>query len=198
MLDWKLCSQVLAPPYLTTARDRTMQAIFLCALGIFFAFASRRLSFSVDMSVSHRELDSQPTGQLCNVKVNLCLIEITSELLFCYQSMCSSCDTTALHVAVAALKVLGSEYSSARREWKRTETAARLSSVHCSEVVHAQANLRGGRGGNFDWFLQLPWILEWEALSWGDWGYLGGILGILGDGGSWQDFGGILGDFGGT
>ena len=42
--------------------------------------------------------------------------EITSVLLLCYQSMYSSCDTTALHVAVAALKVLGSLYSSARSE----------------------------------------------------------------------------------
>ena len=33
--------------------------------------------------------------------------EITSVLLLCYQSMYSSCNTIALHVAVAALKVLG-------------------------------------------------------------------------------------------
>ena len=72
-----------------------------------FAFASRRLSLSVDVSVSHKDLDSRPTGQSCNAKVNLCLIEITSVLLLCYQPMYSSCNTTALHVAVAALKVLG-------------------------------------------------------------------------------------------
>ena len=42
--------------------------------------------------------------------------EITSVLLLCYQFMYSSCNTTALHVAVAALKVLGSLYSSARSE----------------------------------------------------------------------------------
>ena len=81
-----------------------------------FALASRRLSLSIDMSVSHRELDSRPTRQACNMKGNLCLIEITSVLLFCYQSMYSSCNTTALHVAVATLKVLGSLYSSARSE----------------------------------------------------------------------------------
>ena len=72
-----------------------------------FAFASRRLSLLVDMSVSHRELDSRPTGQSCNMKVKLCLIGTTSVLVLCDQSMYSSCDTTALHVAVAALKVLG-------------------------------------------------------------------------------------------
>ena len=72
-----------------------------------FALASSRLSLSVDVSVSHRELDSRRTGQLCNMQVNLCLIEITSVLLLCYQSMYSSCNTTALHVAAAALKVLG-------------------------------------------------------------------------------------------
>ena len=35
---------------------------------------------SVDLSVSHRELDTRPTGQTCDMKVNLCLIEITMAL----------------------------------------------------------------------------------------------------------------------
>ena len=53
----------------------------------------------------------------CNVKLHLCLIEITSVLLLCYQSMYRSCNTTALHVVVVAdVKVLGSQYSSARSE----------------------------------------------------------------------------------
>ena len=55
--------------------------------------------------------------------------EITTVLLLSYQSMYSSCDTTALHVAVAALKVLGVD-TRVRIEWKRTETPARLSTVH--------------------------------------------------------------------
>ena len=53
------------------------------------------VSLSVDVPVSLRKLDTRRMGQFCIMKVNLCLIEYGAVLLLCYQSMYSSCDTTA-------------------------------------------------------------------------------------------------------
>ena len=67
-----------------------------------------------DNGVNHRPRTSSGAGRdqhHSNVELHLCLIEITSILLPCYQSMYRSCNTTALHVVVVAdVKVLGSQY----------------------------------------------------------------------------------------
>ena len=84
------------------------------------------------------------------MKINLCLIGITSVLVLCYQSMYSSGDTTALHVAVAALKVLG--FNTRVRVESGKDRDARSPG---REVVHFRANLKGGRVSNSRMLFQL-------------------------------------------